>query len=371
MSVPDRPGARPAVSLVVPTLREVANIPSLAGRIDAALAQSCIEWELLLVDDDSRDGSEAIVAALARRLPVRMEVRRNAPRDLSLAVLHGIRLARFDRVVVMDADLSHPPERIGDLLAALDGDCDLVVGSRYAPGGHVDRAWGWGRRLNSRVATLLALPLVRCSDPMSGFFATDRRSLPAPERLQPVGYKIGLELMVRGRLRVTEVPIDFVDRDRGASKMDWRQQVNSLRHLYRLYRYRYGAIARLLSFALVGATGFVVDVAVYLGLQAIGAEHRVARFLSFWPAVTWNWWLNRRLTFEERPRQTRVRQWTRFVAASVIGLSVNVGTYLVLTSFVDLFARHRLPALVCGVLLGGGVNFLVANRYVYRRRTEA
>ena len=367
MSGDDRRGAGRAVSIVVPTLREAANIPILAGRIHDALARTDLQWELLLVDDDSNDGSEAIVAALARRLPVRMEVRRNAPPDLSLAVLHGIRLARFDRVVVMDADLSHPPERIGDLLAALDGDCDLAVGSRYAPGGHVDRGWGRGRRLNSRVATLLALPLVRCSDPMSGFFATDRRSLPDPDRLHPVGYKIGLELMVRGRLRVAEVPIDFVDRDRGASKMDWRQQVSSLRHLYRLYRYRYGAVARLLAFALVGASGFVIDVAVYLGLQAIGVDHRVARFLSFWPAVTWNWWLNRRFTFGERPRQTRVRQWTRFVASSAIGLGVNVGAYLVLTSFVDLFARHRLPALVCGVLLGGGANFLVANRYVYRR----
>ena len=286
-------------------------------------------------------------------------------------MLHGIRIARFDRVVVMDADLSHPPERIGDLLAALDGDCGMAVGSRYAPGGHVDRAWGWGRRLNSRVATLLALPLVRCTDPMSGFFATDRRNLPDLERLQPIGYKIGLELMVRGRLRVAEVPIDFVDRDLGSSKMDWRQQVNYLRHLYRLYRYRYGAVARLASFGLVGASGFVIDVAVYLALQAIGVEHRLARFLSFWPAVTWNWLVNRGLTFAERPRQPRVRQWTRFVASSLIGLGVNVGGYTALTSFVDPFARHRLPTLVCGVALGGVVNYLIANRYVYRRHTEA
>ena len=241
---------RQAASIVVPTLREAANIPTLAERIHGALAGSGLEWELLLVDDDSQDGSEEIVAELARRLPVRMVVRRNAPRDLSLAVLHGIRVARFDRVVVMDADLSHPPERIGVLLSALDGDCDMAVGSRYAPGGRVDATWGVARRLNSRVATVLALPLVRCNDPMAGFFATDRRALPDPERLQPIGYKIALELMVRGRLRVTEVPIDFVDRDRGSSKMNWRQQVNYLRHLYRLYQHRFGAVARLVSFGL-------------------------------------------------------------------------------------------------------------------------
>ena len=363
-------GGRPAVSVVVPTLREAANIPTLVGRIRDALSQLGAPWELLLVDDDSGDGSEEIVAGLAQRLPVRMAVRRKAPRDLSLAVLHGIRLARFDRVVVMDADLSHPAERIGDLLGALEGDCHMAVGSRYVPGGNVDRTWGWGRRLNSRIATLLALPLVRCRDPMSGFFAIDRRRLPDLERLQPIGYKIGLELMVRGRLRVAEVPIDFVDRDLGASKMDWRQQVNYLRHLYRLYLYRYGTAARLASFALVGGSGFVIDVAGYLVLQAIGLEHRAARFLAFWPAVTWNWLLNRRLTFAERPRQPRVRQWTKFAASSLIGLGVNVGSYAVLTSFVEPFARHRLVALVCGVALGGIANFLFANRFVYRPDAE-
>ncbi|MDE0220830.1 MAG: glycosyltransferase family 2 protein [Spirochaetaceae bacterium] len=370
MSAPDRPVAPAAVSIVVPTLREAANIPTLVDRVRGALSRTGVRWELLLVDDDSNDGSETIVAELGRRLPVRMEVRRDAPRDLAAAVLHGIRLARFDRVVVMDADLSHPPERIEALLATLDGGCDMVIGSRYAPGGRVDRTWGWGRRLNSHVATALARPLVRCSDPMSGFFATDRRALPDLQRLQPIGYKVGLELMVRGRLRVAEVPIDFVDRHLGSSKMDWRQQVNYLRHLYRLYLHRYGAAARLVSFALVGASGFVIDVAFYLGLQAIGVEHRLARFLSFWPAVTWNWVINRGLTFEERLRQPHVRQWTKFVASSLIGLGINVGSYAVLTSFVDLFDRHRVPALVGGVALGGLANFLVANRYVYRRRTE-
>ena len=189
-----------------------------------------------------------------------MEVRRDPPRDLSLSVIQGMRRARFGRLVVMDADLSHPPERIGALLAALADNCDFAIGSRYAPGGEVDAGWGPWRRLNSRIATLLALPLVRCSDPMSGFFATDRRALPDLEQLRPIGYKIGLELMVRGRLRVREVPIGFTDRDRGESKMNWRQQLNYLHHLHRLYRHRYGDAARLISFGIVGASGFVIDV---------------------------------------------------------------------------------------------------------------
>ena len=100
---------RQAVSILVPTFREAANIPRLAERIHAALSDSGIAWELLLIDDNSEDGSEAVVAELARRLPVRLVTRRQSPRDLSLSVIEGIRLCRFDRLVVMDADLSHPP----------------------------------------------------------------------------------------------------------------------------------------------------------------------------------------------------------------------------------------------------------------------
>lgn len=362
-----KPARNRAVSIVVPTFREAENLPVLAERIKAALSGSGIEWELVLVDDDSRDGSEAVVEGLSQRLPVRLEVRRDPPRDLSRSVLRGIVLSRFDRVVVMDADLSHPPERIPDLVRALDGDCDMAVGSRYASGGRIDRGWSLWRRLNSFGATLLARPLAACSDPMSGFFALDRRVLPDFGQLRPIGYKVGLELMVRGRLRVAEVPIGFSDRSRGASKMNLRQQVNYLRHLKRLYLHRFGDFARVLIFGAVGVSGFVVDLAFYLGLQAFGVEHRLARFLSFWPAVSWNWWLNRRVTFDERPWQPPTRQWARFVIASLVGLAVNVGGYWVLTTFVEIFIRHPLYAFVLGIALGGGVNFLVSTLFVYRR----
>ena len=229
-----------AVSIVVPTLREVDNLNPLAHRIAGALAESGIEWELLFVDDDSNDGSTEVAAELSKRLPVRMEVRRGGPPDLSRAVLEGIAHSRFDRIVVMDADLSHRPEDIPALLARLDGDGDMVVGSRYVPGAFTAGQWGLARVLNSRVATLLAAPLAACSDPLSGFFAVDRRTLPPSATLRPIGFKIGLELMVRGGLRVREMPIAFSDRDRGRSKLGWRQRLDYLRHLGRLYRHVLG-----------------------------------------------------------------------------------------------------------------------------------
>lgn len=352
---------------MAPTFREVENLPALAEAVRSALAERGLDWELLLSDDDSDDGSEAVVEALAKRLPVRIEVRRDRPRDLSLAVLDGVRHARFDRVCVMDADLSHPPERIPDLLAALGGDCDLALGSRYAPGAEIAGDWGFFRRLNSRIATLLSRPLLSCSDPMSGFFAVDRRRLPDRSRLCPIGYKIALELIVRGRLRVREVPIAFRDRSRGASKMNWREQRNTLIHLGRLYRFRFPLLARLFPFALVGGSGFVVDSASYFGLQAVGAHHLLARFASFWAAMSWNWCLNRIVTFSDRPRTPRALQWSRFALASLVALGLNFGAYWALTSTVGFFARERFLAFVLGVAAASSFNFVAANRLVYRR----
>ncbi len=355
------------VSIVTPTLREAECLPALAARIDAVLSPAGIPWELIVSDDDSRDGTAAAAAELARSLPVRLRVRRGAAPDLSQAVLDGIDAARFDQVVVIDADLSHPPEAIPRLLKAIEGGRCIAVGSRYAAGGRVAGPWSLYRTLNSRVATLLARPLVRCSDPMSGFFALHRRFVPKRSELRPIGYKIGLELMVRGRLPVREVPIAFRDRRRGESKLNWRRRLDFLRHLHRLYGFRFGLAARLANFGVVGLSGLVIDTAFYLGLQWAGAGHLLARFLSFWPAVTWNWRLNRLLTFGDRPRAARARQWTRFSIASVAGLAANFGAYAALTGLVDLFARHRLAALFAGVVIGSALNFALATRFVYRR----
>ncbi len=357
-----------SVSIVAPTFREAANIPTLVSRVASSMEAYGAQWELILCDDDSGDGSEDIVLVLAKALPLRIHVRRNRPRDLSLAVLDGFRLARFDRLVVMDADLSHPPEQIPDLLGALDDDCDMAVGSRYAAGGEIADSWSRYRTLNSRVATWLARPLTPCTDPMSGFFALDRRRLPHLDRLDPIGYKIGLELMVRGSLRVREVPIRFADRRQGSSKLNWRQRVAFLRHLQRLYLFRFGLPARLLSFGAVGATGLIIDTGFYLGLQWVGLGHLLARFLSFWPAVTWNWRLNRAVTFRDRPPTATAAQWARFAVSSLIGLATNVGSYALLTSLVDLFARQRLLALLAGVAVGSAVNYATAARFVYLRR---
>jgi dolichol-phosphate mannosyltransferase len=193
---------------------------------------------LIIVDDDSRDGTDQAVRSLARSW-IRLHVR-TSERGLSSAVIAGCRLASAPFVVVMDADLSHPPEAIPAILHELETGADFVVGSRYAPGGSTDAAWTLFRRANSWFATLLARPLTKLSDPMSGFFAMRAADFARARDLNPVGYKIALELLVKGPFQaVREVPIHFADRKRGQSKLSLREQARYLVHLGRLYRFRF------------------------------------------------------------------------------------------------------------------------------------
>ncbi len=228
-----------SASIIVPTYREAPNIEPLVTRVFAATAQAGLDAELIIVDDNSQDGTEEIVERLAKQYPVRLVVRRGE-RGLSGAVLAGFREARFDKFVVLDADLQHPPEMVPKVLARLDqGDCDFVIGTRYGQSGSVAADWPLMRRLGSGMATLLARPLARLSDPMSGFFALHRRTWDQAANLDPIGYKIALELFVKGRCRrPAEVPITFATRTAGASKASFAEGRRYLRHLARLYRFR-------------------------------------------------------------------------------------------------------------------------------------
>ena len=231
--------ARPSVSVIVPAYREALNLRQLTERAFAALDQAGLDAELVIVDDDSQDGSVEIVKELALRFPVRIIVRTDR-RGLSSAVLRGFEEAVGEVFVVMDADLQHPPEKIPELAECItSGRADFAVGSRYTDRGSMDRGWPLLRRLNSRVATLLARPLTQVRDPMSGFFALHRDTWRRAPRPDPIGYKIGLELIVKARCRrCLEVPITFADRAAGQSKLTFAEQLRYLRHLLRLYRFR-------------------------------------------------------------------------------------------------------------------------------------
>jgi dolichol-phosphate mannosyltransferase len=236
----------PLISLVIPTFNEAANIAELLARLtDAIPAQ--LPAEVIFVDD-STDDTPAVIAEAARSCRLAVSVmHRDVPEGgLGGAVTMGLRAAAAHWIVVMDADLQHPPTLVPALVAAGQrAEADLVVATRYGGGGSRDGLDGGFRRLASGGTTFLAKTvflrhLRGVSDPMSGFFAVRAAALDTSV-LRPLGYKILLELIVRCRIRkVTEVPYEFQDRFAGQSKANLGEGLRFLRHLLVL---RFGGIA--------------------------------------------------------------------------------------------------------------------------------
>jgi dolichol-phosphate mannosyltransferase len=208
------------LALVIPTLCEADNVQALLERIQKSLEPLNIPYELIVVDDDSRDGIEDLVQAVASKdQRVRLLVRRGV-RGLAGAVIHGWANTDADVLGVIDADLQHPPELLPQLWQALHAN-DIVVASRYAPQGR-RKNWSRFRHLISQIAIWMTLPLqrptIRVMDPMSGFFLV-RRSAIRDLTLHPAGFKILLEILVRGNIRsAKEVPFTFGHRHKGKSK---------------------------------------------------------------------------------------------------------------------------------------------------------
>jgi dolichol-phosphate mannosyltransferase len=228
------------------------------------------------------------------------------------------------------------------------------------------------RWVNSKVATLLARGLTNLKDPMAGFFAFPRHILINGPPMSPVGYKIGLEILTKTRCqKVTEVPIAFMERTRGQSKLTLQQQVLYLRHLRRLYRFKYPQTAELLQFAGVGISGMVVDLVFFLGLTHSHVEHQLARAISFGIAASGNWFLNRWFTFVGGRHKKASKQWLQFLVSATCGFTVNWGTYKFLTDNVAYMANHHLQAFYVGIIMGAGFNYMMSRFFVFRPFEQA
>jgi dolichol-phosphate mannosyltransferase len=236
------------LALVIPTLCEAENIGRVLGMVRDALEPLSrdplrMEYEIIVVDDDSRDGTAEIVLRLAREdKRIRLIVRKGE-RGLSGAVLDGWRATDAAVLGVMDADLQHPPDLLPELVAAIAEGRDLAIGSRYTPGGELG-GWNPLRKLLSAAAVWVTYPLqrgkLRAKDPMSGFFLVRRSALEQIE-FQRAGFKLLLEILVRARLgSVEEVPFVFGSRFRGASKANFKVAWDYGKLLARLYAGKVG-----------------------------------------------------------------------------------------------------------------------------------
>lgn len=224
------------ISVILPTYNESENIGIIVPRIFSVLKGSSLEGEIIIIDDNSPDGTAAAAMELVRDKTLKVFVRNNE-RGLATAVMKGFEIASGDIYVVMDADLSHPVEKIPEMVKPiLAGNCDLTVGSRYSGvGGCVD--WPFIRRVMSKLSGLLARGLTNLTDPTSGFMAIKKDALNGV-KLDPVGWKIVLEIVVKTGIKFQEIPIVFSDRLKGRSKLDIKIKAQYIVHLWKLYRYK-------------------------------------------------------------------------------------------------------------------------------------
>ncbi|MEV0095962.1 glycosyltransferase family 2 protein [Streptomyces sp. NPDC050738] len=364
-----------AVTIIIPTFNEAGNVRELLRQLTESVP-SRLPCEVVFVDD-STDDTPAVVAAAAQDCPFPVTViHRDEPvGGLGGAVVEGLRTAGSDWVVVMDADLQHPPALVPELVAAGERtNAGLVVASRYIAGGSRAGLAGGYRVAVSRGATWLTKALFPrrlrgISDPMSGFFAIRRSVVTTAEdgadALKPLGYKILLELAVRCRpANVTEVPFVFQDRFAGESKSSAKEGMRFLRHLLELRTA--SPIARMLAFGLIGLSGFVPNLLALHTLDRAGMHYLPAEVLANQAGVAWNFLLIEPLLFRSRRGH---RHWAdragRFALIANADLVLRIP---LIALFVGELGMGVLTATVAALLLTFVLRFAGTEALVYLPR---
>jgi dolichol-phosphate mannosyltransferase len=324
------------VSLILPTYNEGKNIAAVIEQLVPVLdSVPKLQYEIIVVDDDSPDRTWEIALGLTDKFPQLRVIRRQSERGLSTAVIRGWQIAQGRILAVMDADLQHPPEVIADLCKEMLRGADLGIASRHVEGGGVSD-WSLARRIISRGAQMIGFILLpevigRISDPMSGFFMIRRSSI-QERTLSPLGYKILVEVLGRGRVGwISEVPYTFRERARGSSKLTNRIYLEYFQHLVRLRLYLL-QVSSFFRFCVVGASGVVVDMSLLFLLsdpKMLGWGLTRSKILAAEAALVNNFIWNDAWTFGHIAKQQnafgqRVKRFLKFNAICSLGIFFNV-----------------------------------------------
>ncbi len=360
------------LTVVVPCYNERRNVATMVSRLDSALAG--IGWEVVFVDDDSPDGTADAVRAIAT-VDARVRcIRRIGRRGLASAVIEGILSCSSPFVAVIDGDLQHDETRLPAMLSALqDGGADVVVASRFAAGGDAaGLAGAWRLRLSNVAISAAHIMLrTRLTDPMSGYFMVSRPLFEAlAPRLTGQGFKILLDLLLSSPrpLRVQEIGSTFRPRTEGESKLS------------PLVMLQFGALLldkmlggmvplRFLSFALVGAFGVLVHLAVVVVANAAGAGFSTAQTVATLVAMAANFQLNNAITYrDQRLRGGRLwRGLFGFMLVCGVGAVANIGIARALYYSGD---TSRIPAAAIGAIIGVVWNYAMSSTLVWGRRAH-
>ena len=374
-----------SLSIVIPTYNESKNIVKILDSLRAAITQE-MNAEIIVVDDNSPDGTSDTVEAYAKNSQSHCYsihvIRRKNKRGLSSAIVDGIEKAKGDAVVVMDSDLSHPPQTIPHMIDELqNSDCDIVVASRYVKGGSVS-GWPFKRKLISKGATKIAQHGlgIKIKDPMSGFFAF-KRHVVNNVKFDAIGYKILLEILVKARgAKVKEIPYDFIDRTTGSSKLNLSVCVDYLQSVWRLYRYGKSVktterrtsvhfLSKAGRFYTVGASGLLVNyfVSFMFGAVLSNLWYIYATMIGIFFSMSSNFVLNKIWTFEDRnfdPKRTLI-QYGLFLGFSGIGAIFQL---LIVYGLVELRHLDYSIALFLAVAIASVGNFLLNKKWTFQEK---
>ena len=326
------------LSLVIPTYNEKENIQKLIKKIQAEFRENKINGEIIAVDDNSPDGTGQILDKISKQSKNIRVIHRKGKLGLSSAVLDGWKIAKGRVLGVMDADLSHPPEKIKELFQAIEkGEADFTIGSRYIKGGKI-KGWNFKRKLMSKTATLLARVYTKVKDPMTGFFMIKRDCIKGVE-INPKGFKILLELIIKADYKkIKEIPIIFVNRIEGKSKAGAKEILYYLQNLTGYLPYKKNIIKEFFKFAFVGGIGTLVNIIIlYLLTEKAGIYYIISAIFSFIVAMTSNFILNKIWTFKESIKLNVGKKYLQFGLVSITALIVNLFFLYAFTEFLGIY----------------------------------
>src|SRR5918912_2179385 len=375
---PEHGGSQEKVllTLVVPTRNEAENVPKLAQELRESLSD--LDYRVVFVDDSTDETPEVIQARAEQDGRIRLVRREGADRygGLSTAVTTGMELfsGASEYTCVMDADLQHPPEKIREMLEmARSPDADVVVASRYGPGGSYAGLSGRMRRAVSVVSKYLARILFKearkTNDPMAGFFLIKNQAISGIQ-FRPTGFKVLLEILVCApELKVLETPFEFQARHAGVSKATMRQGFEYLTHILSLFWYVPSA-GRFWKFALVGASGVLVNMVTLIVLAEYFHAHKVIAWMfAVGISILSNFLLNNAFTWRDIRHSSRIHFLLRSALAypvAIMGIGANFAVYYPLVKYVSAAFPYSVSFSLRGILAGTSVNFILSSRLVFR-----
>ena len=374
------------VSIIIPTYNESQNILNILKSIGDIIPKNTIT-QAIVVDDNSPDGTGKIVEDYLKNVKKIAGytidiIHRTTKNGLSSAIVSGIQRATGDTIVIMDSDLSHPPQIIPKMIETLKKyQCDMVIASRYITGGKIN-GWNKKRKLLSKVATIIAKKGlgVKTNDPMSGFFAF-RKGILKELNFDAIGYKILLEILVKKRgLVVKEIPYTFQNRTLGTSKLDISIMVDYVKSVWKLYRSErpdeisekrnsVKFFSKAGRFYTIGASGFAINYVISLlfsgGVTEFWYLH--ANILGILVSMTSNFVLNKWWTFNDRNFSFKktISQYSKFILFSSCGALIQLG---VVFSLVDNYNWIYTTALGVGVLTGAFSNFILNKKWTFKEK---